>query len=558
VGFRRSSVEGYGLTAAIGVPFAAAVLLLALGFAIELFGRTRATVLTGGLVLMALVLHATVPLLYGTLEYAWTYKHIGVVDLIRDNGHLLNSSDIYQQWPGFFATMAMVSGVSGVEAIALATWSSLAFDLLNMLLLAALLRQFTPNRRVIALATLLFEACMWVDIGYFSPQAFVYALSFGFWLIVTRWLMVAPPAPAAGAGRIARGRALLLRGLALPPVRDRRFRVLAGLGATGIFAAITMSHQLTPFLMLLPAVVLAVLGILRPRVLVVVWGLVVVGFVAPRVLSVAHQYGLFNFDLFSNAAGNADTWRTPQQQFSAVVARSLAIGVWTVALLAVWRSRRRLGAVVLPAVLGFAPFVTLGGQNYGGEAIYRVFAFSMPFAALMIATMWAGRRRGVLVATASGVVLTLVTLAALQGLQGQLALHQVPAADIRAARYFYANAEPHSSLVLVAPTFPTKLTGNYGSFNVGRTIDLSLMDDPGWTDQLNGSRLSDVEGWIRNLGTRENYLVVNDQMSAYTDYFGRLPKGSVRSLDLALRGSVDWEVFYQGSGVTIYRLLPAD
>ena len=64
------------------------------------------------------MMHATVPLLYRTIEYAWTYKHIGVVDLIREYGHLLASNDIYQQWPGFFATMAILSHVAGVDALA--------------------------------------------------------------------------------------------------------------------------------------------------------------------------------------------------------------------------------------------------------------------------------------------------------------------------------------------------------------------------------------------------------------------------------------------------------
>jgi hypothetical protein len=552
-----STVDGYGLTRALGVPFVAGVVLIGVGFATELFGRSRTAVVTLGLLAVAAVLHATVPLIYGTLEYAWTYKHLGVVDLIRDNGHLLDNVDIYQQWPGFFAAMALLSGVAGVEAVHFATWSSLAFDLLNMLLLAALLRQFTGNRRVIALAVLLFESCMWVDIGYFSPQAFVYALMIGFWLIVSRWLMVTPPEPPAGAGRIARLRGWLLRGLPERPAHSRRTRLVAGTAATAVFAAIVVSHQLTPFLMMLPAAILAVLGVLRPRSTVVVWGLVLAVFLAPRLLSVARQYGLFNFDVATNAAGNADTWRTPEQEFSALVARTLALGVWALAGLVVLRAIRRPGAVLVPAVIGFAPFVTLGGQNYGGEAIYRVFAFSLPFAALLIAGVWAGRRRGEVAATVSGVVLAAMTLAALQGLQGQLALHRVPAADIRAARYFYAHAAPRSSLVLVAPTFPTRLTGNYGSFNVGRTIDVSLTDDPAWTGRLDGARLPEVEQWIRQLGTRENYLVVNDQMSAYTDYFGRLPRGSVASLDSALRGSPRWQVFFAGTGVTIYRLVPA-
>jgi hypothetical protein len=556
--FRQSTVDGYGLTPAIGAPFVGALLLLCAALAVEVFGRARTVVLTAGLVAVSVVLQATVPLLYGNLEYAWTYKHIGVVDLLRDNGHLLNSTDIYQMWPGFFAVVAMLSSVAGVDAVAFATWSSPAFALLNMLVLAALLRQFTRNRRVIVGGVLLFGICMWVDIGYFSPQAYVYTLMLGFWLIVVRWLVGASAVAEVPTGRIARARAALVRGLPVLPLASRRARVVASVAATVVFGAITVSHQLTPFMMLVPAVVLAVLGVLRPRLLVVVWTLLLAAYVAPRMPAVADQYGLFQLDLFANATGNANTWRTGEQEFSALVARGLAIAVWAVALWALWRSRRRLGVVLVPAVLGFAPFVTLAGQSYGGEAIYRVFAFSLPFAAVLIAGMWVGVRRGVLVTAGSAVVLAVVSLAAVQGLQGQLLLHQVPATDITAARYFYAHARPNSSLVLLAPNFPTKLTANYGSFNVGRTVDVALISEPEFIDRLNSSRLPAVEQYLRNLDTRENYLVVSTQMTRYTDYFGLLPRGSTRSLEEALRLSTRWQVFYRGTGVTIYELTPAD
>jgi hypothetical protein len=554
VEFDPATVDGYGLTAAIGVPFVAAILLITLGLTTELFGRTRRTVLTAGLLMVTAVLHATVPLTYGALEYAWTYKHIGTVDLIRDNGHLLDNNDIYQMWPGFFATLAMPSGASGVDALAFATWSSLAFGLINMLLLAALLRQFTTNRKVIVLGVALFQICMWVDTGYFSPQAFVYSLMLGFWLIVTRWLMTAPPAAAEGAGLISRARAGLVRGLPMQTGHDRRTRVFAGLAATAVFAAIVMSHQLSPFLMMIPVTVLVVLGVIRPRVLLVVWGLVVVAFVAPRMPSVAEQYGLFDLNVAGNVTGNAKSWGTDGQRFSALVARCLALSVWSFALLAVWPARRKLGAVLVPVVIGFSPFVALAGQSYGGEAIYRVFAFSLPFAALLIAGVWVKERRGVFVAVLSGVVLAAATLASLQGLQGQIAVHQVPTADVKAAQYFYANAQPGSTLVLMARNFPTRLTGNYGDFNKGRTMDVALIDDPVFINRINGAELPVIEEYIRHLGTRDNYLVVSTQMAEYTDYFGMLPEGSTASLESALRTSTNWFPFYQGDGVAIYQL----
>jgi hypothetical protein len=558
--FRDADVGGYGLSVALGVWFFVAVGLLGLAFATELFGRARVTILSAGLVVAATMMHATVPLLYRTLEYAWTYKHIGVVDLIRNNGHILDNTDIYQQWPGFFAAMAMISGVAGVDALQFATWSALTFTLLNALLLAALLRQFTPNRRVIALGTLLFVICCWVDIGYFSPQAYVYTLMFGFWLIVVKWLIPPATEAAEGAGWIARSRGALLRGLPVGAERTRRTRVMAASAATVVFTAIVVTHQLTPVLILMPAGILALSGVLRPRTFVLILGLILVGFVAPRIMTVASEYSLFSFDPLANASGNNAAWGTPEQEFSALVVRILTFSLWLTAGYAVIRSRRRLGAVLLPTVIGFAPAASLVAGNYGGEAIYRVFAFSLPFAALLTASIWVHDRvpgrRGVLAVTASGVALAAAMLAALQGLQGQLVVNRVPAADIVAAKYFYTHAQPGSALVLVAPNFPTKLTANYDSFNRGEPVDIALVRDPELSGYLDGTRMEVMEQYIRNLGARDNYLVVSTQTAAYTTYFGLLSSGAAQNLEQALRSSPQWEPFYSGDGVSIFHLIP--
>jgi hypothetical protein len=312
----------------------------------------------------------------------------------------------------------------------------------------------------------------------------------------------------------------------------------------------------------LPAGILAVPGVLRPRTFVLILGVIQVGFVAPRIMTVASEYSLFSFNPLANASGNNAAWGTPEQEFSALVVRVLTVSLWLGAGYAVVRSRRRLGAVLLPTVIGFAPAASLVGGSYGGEAIYRVFAFSLPFAALLTASIWVNRRvpgvKGIFAATASGIAIAVAMLAALQGLQGQIVVNRVPAADVAAAKYFYAHAEPGSMLVLVAPNFPTKLTATYGSFDRGEPVDVALVRDPELTGYLNGTRMEVMEQYIRNLGARDNYLVVSRQTTAYTTYFGMLPAGATQSLENALRSSPQWEPFYQDHGVSIFHLLPLE
>ncbi|MEU8818322.1 hypothetical protein [Actinoplanes sp. NPDC048796] len=557
VALQPDQVGLYGFTAALGVPFVIGAVLLLLGFAVELFGRARPYVMAAHLVIIPVIMQATVPLLDGTTEYAWTYKHIGVVDLIRDNGHLISGSDIYQQWPGFFAVVAMISHVSGVDAISFSAWSSLFFALVTSVITAALLRQFTRDRRIIAVGVFLFQATMWVDIGYFSPQAFVFPLMLAFFLIVVRWLIVVPTFDGEPTGRVDRLRRWLVRGMPDAMATDKRTRLWAGLGAAGLYGAIVVSHQLTPVVMMIPVIILTVLGIVRPRLFTIGLIAIAVVFIGPRLVSVASEYTLFSLDFLSNAGGNAQNWGTPEQEFSALVSRVLAIGLWAAALLAVFLTRKKVGRVLIPVVLGFAPMATLAGGNYGGEAIYRVFAFSLPFVGLLVGLLWAGKgRRGVPAMILSGLLMAALLLAGLQGLQGQLYVHQVRATDIVAADYFYEHAEPDSGLILLAPNFPTKLEGNYGSFNKGHvSVDISLVGDPLFTNSISGERLPDIEQYIRAMNYKTNYLVVSDAMDDYTDYFGTEPDNAAQSLETALRASSDWKVFYQGPGVTIFQLV---
>ncbi|MDT5038135.1 MAG: hypothetical protein QOE03_3320, partial [Micromonosporaceae bacterium] len=289
--YQPERLDGYGLTRAMGVLFVGAVVAVGLSFAIELIGRARTTVLAGGVLVVTVILNATVPLLYREPEYAWTYKHLGVIDLLRDHGAVVDHTDIYQQWPAFFALVAEVSATARVDALAFAAWSPLFFTLLDGLLLAALLKQVTSSRRVVLLGVFLFESCLWVCINYLSPQAFAFALALGFWVILTRWLIAMPVPSKVGNGRLRRRRTALFYGLPTPSaLGGRRTPALAVVGAVAVFAVITASHQLSPFLIITPILLLTVFGAIRPRWLIIPLGLILAGYVLPRLGPLGEQY----------------------------------------------------------------------------------------------------------------------------------------------------------------------------------------------------------------------------------------------------------------------------
>ena len=104
--------------------------------------------------------------------------------------------------------------------------------------------------------------------------------------------------------------------------------------------------------------------------------------------------------------------------------------MWPAALVAIALQWRTLGRVATPAVLAFSPFVVILVQAYGGEAIYRVFLFSAPWCALLIAGMLA-KLRPALWRLATACVCTVIFAAGLQGSFMQVAARRVHSTGTR-------------------------------------------------------------------------------------------------------------------------------
>ena len=576
-GFRLDHVDYYGLTFALGIPFVAAVVLTCLAFIVEVLGAARTSVVVAAIAVLVLITRGTASILLHFPQYPWTYKHIGVVDLFLQSGRVLDARDIYQQWPTFFSTSAYVTDLSQVTTVALARWAPLFFTLVQALLVAGVARAFTENRRVIYATVVLFVACTWPETNYFSPQAFAYTLMLGFFIVLLTWLRRCPEGTESredgerrARSRLARARAVLVRGCPAPVETSRRERILAAAASVLVFFAITSSHQLTPVLVLASVAALSALGLVRPRSLVFVLLTITLLYVLPRTSALA-GYRLFTgLDIFNNSAGNAQGgWATAGQAFSAVAVRALSFAVWGTALFTAWRSRRHLGWRIFPLVLAFTPFVFLIGGNYGGELIYRVYVFSLPLCGLLIADHWAAavdrrrsrgrhrrnsrRPRPWLTRGLTTAVLSLGALTALQGTEGQLAYDGVSADSVAAAQYFYDNARPGSALVLASPDLPTRLTAGYRLFNVGSATDPALTDEERFRHRmLDAAETPAITGYVDSFHGSGHYLAISRAMAAQVGYFGYLPAGSLDALADALRVAPGWRVFYQNDEVVLF------
>ena len=231
---------------------------------------SRWPVLTAHLLTLVAILHATPAILYGTLRYAWSWKHIGVIDFIATNGihfNLGGELGVYQGWPGFFALNAALTSASGLHsALGYASWVLPLNDVLWLGPVILIARAFTSDWRLVWTAAWLFEIGNWIGQDYFSPQAFAYFLYLTVIAVCLRWLWhprIGPPPSMANADEAA------------GHPQPRRWVMVLCL--VPLMATIASSHQLTPFMLLGALILLVAFRQLRPRTLPLLMAAITVG-----------------------------------------------------------------------------------------------------------------------------------------------------------------------------------------------------------------------------------------------------------------------------------------
>jgi hypothetical protein len=548
---RVGSIGAYGLLAAVDAWFFVGLGLLIVGFAAELSRPHRQLwIQLLYLVAIVVVIDATAPVLFHTPGYWWVYKHIGVSQSLMLNGRVTLPHEIYQEWPTFFSALAGVSSLSGVNPLRFAAWAPLFFELSYCVVLFAIFRSMTRDPRVPILAVLLFECVVsWVGEDYLSPQAFAYLMWLGVMLLIVRWLSGWTP----HEGRLRwlnRLRARLLVGFEYRPAPPRGVYLAAMTGVITLFFAMVSSHQLSPYIAIAGLAGLAALGLLRPWWLLPMLVAIAADFLLPRYHIVSSQYGgLFSsFDLFRNAAARV-TASTPGALFSAHVATGLSVVVWLWVIAIVLRSVRSLGRVAVPAVLAFAPFVILLFQSYGGEATFRVFLFSAPWCAYLIATSILKLRWRHLRLAATVLVPAAFVLASLQGFFGPIEVNAFTPAEVSASQWLYGHTPAGSTFVLPAENFPVEETAAYDRYEVQ-----VLPSDPDLhsaEDWLNEADMPATDNWVAAQAGREKFMVVSRSMTAYSDYYG-YPRGYT-GLVRELPSAPQWHVVFRNPDVTIYK-----
>jgi hypothetical protein len=588
------AVSGLGLVSVLSGWFWAALAVLLVSFC-WVIGRRAANWPLAGAHLAALVtvLHATPAILYGTLRYSWAWKHVGVTDYIAHHGvdfHLGGVLGAYQGWPGFFALNAFLTSGAGFQsALSYASWALVAADLLWLGPVILIARAFTSDRRLVWTAALLFELGNWVGQDYFSPQALAFFLYLAVIAVSLRWL-ASPRCLPGGSPQVSRAARYALLACLLP-----------------LMLAIASTHQLTPFMLLTALALLAVFGKLRPRVLPVAMAAVTaVGWLGYGALPwlKANSYQLLaglGVPWANTSAHLVGQGAIPADQ--ALVnwgARFLSVGIGLLALVGYWRQWRRSSrdgrrSWNRLALLTIAAVPSAAANSYGGEIIFRVFLFALPFLAVAAAAAffpqplsqrslrrkrwpgwlpgwqppwpswqppWAGWRprwkdwrphwagRAAAARPVVALALTAVVLAAgyCLGNFGKEAMNYFTPQEVAASQWLYRTAPPGAQLIAANSNFPWAFI-HYDWYTY------TFLDTPPALG--NAVRRSPVSTMVRLMQPGRvpaSYLILTTSQAAEISLTGEWPPGAFANMSRALLTSGAFRVVYHNSDTTILQL----
>ena len=545
------TIGRHGLSASLPVAWYAALAIVLAGSVRTMFAPRFDGVLAAAQVGVAvLIVYATIPAVADMPQYAWTYKHIGVTQSIEQAGSVAPLADIYHRWPGFFALTAAFSRLSGLgDPISYAAWAEPVFSLVGAVLVAAIARTVSGDSRVAGLAAMFFVVTGWVAQSYYAPQPLAYVLGLALMLIVVRqltnhrhwhrWVVRFGGPETVEPALLWSRRSTLAVVIALD-------------------AVIVITHQLSPYMILLGLGALTVLGFMRPR-----W-LVVSAIALPAAYLLLHlTYVMENFLIFTsmNPSENwgARIYDTTEPWLVAHAGGLVSACMWALALLAVAALlRRRLGATPLMVLaLAIAPAFTVLAASYGGEASLRVHYFAAPWLAVLVAWglvafPWPRVRTG-----AAALAITGVTALFLIAFFGRTEINVMPRDEVEASAYFYDHAEPNSLLVLVNPGFPMRLSARYTEMGEpeGGDTSPSLMGGQNAELVRHGSATA-VSTTLRELadsgGSEGCYLVFSSTEARYADVNRILSLDETQRLEGAVTLSPEYQLWHQTANARIY------
>jgi len=576
-----------GLVSVLPATFFVALALLSVSFFVCVRRRAGTGWHALHIGVLVLMLHGTVPSVYDVPRFAYVYKHLGVVDLVSRYGTVNRTIDAYNNWPGFFLLNALFRESAGLpNSLGYAAWAPVFFNLLWVVLLLTAYRRLVGDGATRWTAVWVFLCGSWVGQDYLAPQALGFALYLAIAGVAVAYLPVRAPRGRHTSRTRTWWRQLLARlpgagREAQPPAHlpahewDGRSRLMVAVLIV-MFAAVVASHQLSPLLILASVVIVVVVGRRRPWWLPLVLALMVVAWFG----GVAGDFLLANTGLVGDVGQRpdeaisenlSDLQMSPGQVQVALVSRALSATVWLLALvgfLVRWRAGHRDRDFIIVA-LALVPATFVVAVSYGGEMLFRVYLFSLPWVSLLAGAALASLATADFTGWAARVFRTVVTPLLLLALACALVVagyglekvNHIRADEVSASTWFYDNVPDASLMMLLVGNFPSRLEGNYGRFQVNnlfveepryRNHTFSEADVPRLVRILEAYTRYSME--VRDVPEADAYFVLSSSQTDFADLYRLATPEEMASLEAVLAASPLFEIVYAGPDARIYRL----
>jgi hypothetical protein len=411
VGLRGVHLQGEGPTGLISVmptAYLLALVTLASAFVIALFDPRRPWWLPAlQTVLIVCAIGGLGSFVEAAPRIAVTYTHLGFAQYVGSHGQPLPPFDARADWPGAFALLAFVEAIGGPNtAFTIGRWAPLFFDLLWIFPLVALGDIITGDDRWKWVGTWIFLLANWTEEDYLSPQAFDFTL----YLVIIVVLLAAfaksrsahSTASFSGATPQARRPPPRWRTLLLPSQEPRTpwsdslsstSRVALALCTIFLAAVATLSHQLTPYMLILESAALVVFGRIRLAAFPWIVAVMAIGWISFAAVSFWSGHLSLLFGSAGNVGQNFSSGVTGRIQGTLghrlVLACRIGIALFVIgiALGSWWRDRSRGSTRTWLLAAMAAPALLVAAQDYGGEGVIRSYLFLLPFASMMGAAL---------------------------------------------------------------------------------------------------------------------------------------------------------------------------
>ena len=348
-----------------------------------------------------------------------------------------------------------------------------------------------------------------------------------------------------------------------------------------VFTFLTITHQLSPYMLVTQLGALALVGMLRPVWLPPVLLAIAVAYFAPRFGFVNSHFGLLKSlgAFFTNITPPSFSQHsvTPDQSVIQRSALLLSLAIWGLAVLGVWLRRRAGQGILALALLAFSPVVLLGLEAYGHEGILRVYLFSLPWSAALassVLTPAAGRRRRanarspqhgeaqarrpILPAVVDSLLAPAALLASLTlfipAFFGDDAINVMSKQTVNTVTSFLRKAQPGPVLVPFDRA-PVSDTANYNRFPL-----ITIFGPNGilGTNPVQSTLTSVLayDARKRANGFGPAYLIVTPTTIAYNNAYQLVNPDYFTTLLTELRHSRYWDLVVMKPGAVIYELNP--